>query len=194
MGRTLATLMFTLMVVVVTNAAETGKTWNGWVSDVRCGATVDAACAKKYASTGLKASFVNSDKTVFRVTNPDLIKAHEGDHVIVNGKLERGVLTVASVNAFGETKADVLPATTTWNGWVSDVRCGAAVDSACAKKCARACIKVAFVNSDKAIFQVANPDSLKGHEGDHVTVNGKLDNKVLTVASVQAFNENKAAK
>ena len=194
MGKALATLVFTLMVVVATNAAETGTTWNGWVSDVRCGANVDVACAKKYASSGPKVSFVNSDKTVFRVGNPDAIKAHEGDHVTVNGKLEKGVLTVASVKTFSETKANVLPATMTWNGWVSDVRCGAAVDSACAKKCARAGLKVAFVTSDKTVLQVANPESLKGHEGDHVTVNGKLDNKVLTVASVQPFNENKAAK
>jgi hypothetical protein len=43
-------LMATLLTGAV--AAPTKGTWTGWVSDAKCGAKVDAACAKKCADSG----------------------------------------------------------------------------------------------------------------------------------------------
>jgi hypothetical protein len=77
--------------------AKTG-TWHGWVSDAKCGAKVDADCAKKCADSGQALVFVNSDKSVIPVTNPEALKGHEGHHVTVMGNLEDGKLTVSNVS------------------------------------------------------------------------------------------------
>ena len=79
-----------------------------------------------------------------------------------------------------------------WTGYVSDAKCGAKVDSACAKKCIEAGEKVVFVNDgDKAVIPVANPEALKGHEGEHVLVEGKLENNTLTVSKVTPYEAKK---
>jgi len=79
-----------------------------------------------------------------------------------------------------------------WTGYVSDAKCGAKVDAACAKRCIEAGEKVVFVNDgDKAVIPVANPQVLKGHEGHHVLVEGKLENNSLTVSKVKMMNEDK---
>jgi len=90
------------------------------------------------------------------------------------------VLSVAAITA--ETK-------TTLDGWVSDANCGAMVNATCAKECARDGVKLVFVNSDREVLHVANPDALKGYEGEHVEVEGKLDNGLLTVSSVKTVVE-----
>jgi len=47
-----------------------------------------------------------------------------------------------------------------------------------------------FVNDgDKAVIPVANPEALKGHEGHHVLVEGKLENNALTVSNVKMVDE-----
>lgn len=79
-----------------------------------------------------------------------------------------------------------------WTGFVSDAKCGAKVDGACAKKCTAAGEKVVFVNDgDKVVVPVANPQALEGYEGQHVMVEGKLENNLLTVSKVKTMNENK---
>jgi len=79
-----------------------------------------------------------------------------------------------------------------WTGYVSDAKCGAKVDAACAKKCIEAGEKVVFVNDgDKAVISVANPEVLKEHAGQHVLVEGKLENNMLTVSKVKIVNEAK---
>jgi len=77
-----------------------------------------------------------------------------------------------------------------WTGYVSDAKCGAKVDAACANKCIEAGEKMVFVNDgDKAVIPVANPEALKGHEGHHVMVEGKLENNTLTVSKVRMVEE-----
>ncbi len=72
-----------------------------------------------------------------------------------------------------------------WTGWISDAKCGAKVDAACAKKCIDAGEKAVFVNDqDKAVYPIANQDAVKGHAGHHVMVKGSMDGDTLTVASV----------
>jgi hypothetical protein len=84
------------------------------------------------------------------------------------------------------------------NGWVTDSKCGvkgtSAAHEACAKKCIAAGEKVAFVpDGTQDVLIVDNPDSLKGHEGHHVTVTGKTDTdkKTIHVDSVKMMAEAK---
>ena len=80
------------------------------------------------------------------------------------------------------------------NGWVTDAKCGvkgtSAAHEGCAKKCIAAGEKVAFVpDGTQDVLIVDNPDSLKGHEGHHVTVTGNInkDKKTIHVDSVKAM-------
>jgi hypothetical protein len=80
-------------------------------------------------------------------------------------------------------------------GWVSDEKCGAKdVDNAdCVKKCAEAGSKLVFVSEkDKSVINVDNQDALKGHEGHHVRVTGKLDNGTLHVDKVEMLKQSGA--
>ncbi len=76
-----------------------------------------------------------------------------------------------------------------WTGWVTDAKCAPKVNAECAKKCAEAGEKLVFVNSDKTVMQVANPETLKGHEGHHVTVKGTVDKGTLTISSVEMVKD-----
>jgi hypothetical protein len=65
-------------------------------------------------------------------------------------------------------------------GWVSDEKCGAegakAEAADCTKKCIESGKKVVFVTDrDKKVLSVSNPETLKGHEGHHVNVNGHVN-------------------
>ena len=82
------------------------------------------------------------------------------------------------------------------NGWVVDAKCGAkmasAAGAACAKKCIAAGEKVAFVpDGTQDVLIVDNPDSLKSHAGEHVSVMGKtnMDKKTIHVDSVKIMAE-----
>jgi hypothetical protein len=68
----------------------------------------------------------------------------------------------------------------TWDGWISDSKCGAkganASHEACAKKCIGAGEKPVFVSDkDQKVVQVSNPDALQEHIGHHVQVSGTMD-------------------
>ena len=76
-----------------------------------------------------------------------------------------------------------------WTGWITDAKCAPKVNPECAKKCADAGEKLVFVNSDKTVMQVANPEALKGHEGHHVTVKGTVDKDTLTISSVEMLKD-----
>jgi hypothetical protein len=97
-------------------------------------------------------------------------------------------LVVAAVAKEGTGKAV--------NGWVTDSKCGVkganAAHAACAKKCIAAGEKVAFVpDGTQDVLIVDNPDSLKGHEGHHVTITGNADKdkKTIHVDSVKMMAE-----
>jgi len=82
------------------------------------------------------------------------------------------------------------------NGWVTDAKCGVkgakAEHAGCAAKCIAAGEKVAFVpDGTQEVLIVDNPDSLKGHEGHHVTVTGSTDKdkKTIHVASVKMLEK-----
>ena len=90
-----------LLVLLSISAFAAGEqgSWTGWVSDAKCGAKVGAACAKKCAEAGQPLVFVNdADKSVLTVSNPDVLKGHEGHHVKVNGSVENNTLTISSLS------------------------------------------------------------------------------------------------
>ena len=82
----------------------------------------------------------------------------------------------------------------TWSGWVTDAKCAPKVKADCAKKCAESGVPLVFVNSDKSVMQVANPEALKGHEGHHVSVKGNVENGKLTVSSVEMLKDQEPPK
>ena len=78
-----------------------------------------------------------------------------------------------------------------FTGWVSDAMCAknpAKVSSAdhadCAKKCIEGGSPAVLVVNGK-VYQVSNPDTLKDHAGEKVTVDATLDNGTLTIKSVK---------
>jgi hypothetical protein len=85
----------------------------------------------------------------------------------------------------GNPSAKTASKTQSFDGWVSDEKCGTKIDANCAKKCQGLGVKLVFVNSDKTVIPVANQDALKNFPGQHVAITGKLDNGTLTVESVK---------
>lgn len=78
------------------------------------------------------------------------------------------------------------------SGWVSNEKCGAKdIDNAaCTKKCAEGGSKLVLVSEkDKSIISVDNEDALKGHEGHHVSVSGKMDAGTLHVEKVDMLKQ-----
>jgi hypothetical protein len=73
-------------------------------------------------------------------------------------------------------------------GWITDSKCGAkganAGSEACTKKCLDEGGKMVVVtDNDQKILLVENPDALKGHEGHHVVVSGRVSGDSIHVIS-----------
>lgn len=100
--------------------------------------------------------------------------------------------------------AEEKPSTVT--GWVSDEACGTQHTKGGGADCVRKCMRggasvghpewkpqrMVFVADPNAeIWIVENPEALKGHEGDHITLTGQLDPKAKTVrvADAKPFKE-----
>jgi hypothetical protein len=75
-----------------------------------------------------------------------------------------------------------------WTGWVSDEKCGkngAGADHAsCAKSCIKNGLKPVLAMEDGKVFQLSNPDKLKSHAGEKVTVTGTEKDGTITVTDV----------
>ena len=102
------------------------------------------------------------------------------------------VLFAIAFLASASLAKDKAPKTTKMSGWVSDEKCGVKdIDNAdCAKKCAEAGSKLVFVSEkDKSVLNVDNQDALKGHEGHHVSVTGKVENGTLHVDKVSMLKQ-----
>ena len=101
--------------------------------------------------------------------------------------------------------------TVTVAGWVSDAYCGALHTKPGGADCVRKCIgggqdighpewkpqKMVFVrDTDKKIWTVENPDTLKGHEGQHVQVTGRVNaqKKSVHVLAVTLVGEEEEKK
>lgn len=81
-------------------------------------------------------------------------------------------------------------------GWVIDTKCSANPkmlgNVECAKKCEADGAKLVIVaDKDKHIYTVDNQDALQGHEGHHVSIDGKLDGDNLHVDKVTMLSQAK---
>ena len=99
-------------------------------------------------------------------------------------------LAICFVFALTALAFDDMGKSTTVNGWISDAKCGAkganAGAEACTKKCVAAGEKMVIVtDSDQKVLAVDNQDALKGHEGHHVAVTGKVSKDSMHVSSVK---------
>jgi hypothetical protein len=70
----------------------------------------------------------------------------------------------------------------TWDGWISDSKCGAKGANAAHAECAKKCIgmgekPVLVTDKDMKVVGIDNPDAVTGHEGHHVQVMGTMDDK-----------------
>jgi hypothetical protein len=79
---------------------------------------------------------------------------------------------------------------TTVNGWISDSKCGVKGAHEGAAECTKKCLDggasmVVVTDKDQKILTVKNPDALKGHEGHHVAVTGKVDGDSIQVDSAK---------
>ena len=91
-----------LLCSVLAFAAPTDNSWDGWISDSKCGAkganADHAACAKGCISKGEKPVFVSdTDQQVINIDNPKSVAGHEGQHVKVTGTMKNGTLHVDKV-------------------------------------------------------------------------------------------------
>jgi hypothetical protein len=97
-----------------------------------------------------------------------------------------GLVTIVAVLSF----AGAAGKSGSWSGWVSDAKCGAKLNAACAKKCIDAGEKPVLVtDNDQKVLNVSNPDTLKDHAGHHIKVDGTLDGNTLTVKQVSMLQD-----
>jgi hypothetical protein len=101
----------------------------------------------------------------------------------------RNVLMLATVCAMGVMVAQA--ASTKSTGWISDAMCGAkhtGTGAACVKKCIQGGEKPVFVDSDKKVWSIDNPEAVKAYYGAHVTVKATEDaaNNSVHVDSITA--------
>lgn len=86
-----------LMLVLVDGAAVPG-TWKGRISDLKCGATVNAACNKRCIEEGQQAVLVEDETGEIRpITDTAFVKEYAGMHVEVKGTSKDGQITVRDV-------------------------------------------------------------------------------------------------
>lgn len=94
------------------------------------------------------------------------------------------VFFVVSFASAGDEKSGTV------NGWVADSNCGVKGANAGAADCTKKCLEkgakvVVVTDGDQKVLTVDNPDSLKGHEGHHVAVNGQVTGDSIHVMSVK---------
>ena len=95
MKRTAVMVTFVLVLAVWATAGPASTSWDGWISDAKCGAkganAGHAQCAKKCVEGGEKPVLVtDKDQKVVPIENPSAVAGHEGAHVKVTGTLTAG--------------------------------------------------------------------------------------------------------
>jgi Protein of unknown function (DUF5818) len=91
----------------------------------------------------------------------------------------RKVAIVAAVVTLCAAWAAASPATSSWDGWISDSKCAAkganAAHAQCAKKCVEAGEKPVLVtDKDQNVVAINNPSAVSDHIGQHVKVTGTV--------------------
>jgi len=84
-------------------ATKPVKAWTGWVSDTKCGKTINKECSAKCLAEGAHVIIVSdADQQLIKIANEDKLKQYEGEHVSVTGTLVAGALQVQSVKQLGK--------------------------------------------------------------------------------------------
>jgi Protein of unknown function (DUF5818) len=91
----------------------------------------------------------------------------------------RKIAIAAAVVTLCTAWAVASPATSSWDGWISDSKCGAkgahAAHAQCAKKCIESGEKPVLVtDKDQKVVAIDNPSAVSDHIGQHVKVTGTL--------------------
>ena len=92
------------------------------------------------------------------------------------------VLTLAVVSTFAMT--GFAAGSMKVDGWISDSMCGAkhmGTGEACVKKCIAGGSAPVFVDGDKKVWAIDNPDSVKDAYGKHVSVTATMDESAKSV-------------
>ena len=90
---------------IIAMAAPKDSSWDGWISDSKCGVkganAAHAQCAKKCVEGGEKPVLVtDKDQKVVAIENPAAVVGHEGQHVKVSVTMTAdGALHVDKVTA-----------------------------------------------------------------------------------------------
>jgi hypothetical protein len=104
--------------------------------------------------------------------------------------MKRSICLLAAMFAIAIAVAQAAGSTTS-TGYISDSMCGAkhtGTGAACVKKCIEGGMKPVFVDPDKQVWAIDNPDAVKDFYGDHVTVTATEDapHKTLHIDSIIA--------
>lgn len=105
--------------------------------------------------------------------------------------MKRGISLLAAVCGMAVVAAQAAGSSTS-TGWISDSMCGAkhaGSGAACVKKCIEGGLKPVFVDPDKQVWAIDNPDAVKpDFYGAHVTVTATEDpaNKSMHIESIVA--------
>ena len=87
-----------LLILNLADGAAFSGTWKGRISDLKCGAMVDAACNRRCIDEGQSAVLVEDETGELRpISNTDFVKNYAGAHVEVKGTSKDGQITVRDV-------------------------------------------------------------------------------------------------
>jgi hypothetical protein len=92
MKKTVLVVLGLFLCSMIAMAAPKDSSWDGWISDSKCGVkganAAHAQCAKKCIDGGEKAVLVtDKDQKVVAIENPAAVAGHEGHHVKVTGTM-----------------------------------------------------------------------------------------------------------
>ena len=112
--------------------------------------------------------------------------------------MKLAVATLALLLAFGMLLFAADSKTVSSTGWITDERCaamhgGGTEHAACARKCIEHGMAAVFVgDQDKKIMKVANQEAVKKYAGEHVKLEGTVDEGgMLHVDKVATLAESK---
>jgi hypothetical protein len=87
-----------LLMLILADGAALPGTWKGRISDLKCGAMVEAACNRRCIEEGQQAVLVEDETGEIRpINNTDFVKQYAGTHVEVKGTSKDGQINVRDV-------------------------------------------------------------------------------------------------
>jgi hypothetical protein len=87
-----------LLILILADGAAFPGTWKGRISDLKCGAKVDAACNRRCIEEGQQAVLVEDGTGEIRpITDTDFVKKYIGAHVEVKGTSKDGQINIREV-------------------------------------------------------------------------------------------------